>query len=300
MTLSSPPMSQRTHRFRSMGVDGVIVAPSDAEQAVTAARRTLDAWERRFSRFDPTSELSRLNARAGSHVGIPISPEMASAIAMAMSAARATDGLFDPLLGARMVELGYDRTYEDLGDSGSVRPSAWVSGRWRAIDLDSAARTVRIPPGTGLDFGGLAKGMAVDDALAVLAADTGFAAVSLGGDLAVHGLPPDRTEWVIALDGPGEPTVGLGGGGLATSSVLRRRWTSGGLPRHHLLDPRTGMPAETGLVQVTAVAASCAQAEVAAKASLLLGPVRGSTFLREHQLSGVLIDVNGAERRMLA
>ena len=300
MTLSSPPMSRLTHRFRSMGVDGVIVAPPDADEAVAEARRTLDAWDGRFSRFDPASELSQLNARAGSNVGIPISLEMTSAIGTAITAARATDGLFDPLLGARMVELGYDRTYEDLSDGGTVRPSVWVTGRWQTIDLDPVARTVRLPPGTELDFGGLAKGMAVDDALAVVAGGAGFAAVSLGGDLAVHGVPPDRTEWIIELDGPGKPTVGLGSGGLATSSVLRRRWTNGGVPRHHLLDPRTGMPAETGLVQVTVVAASCAQAEVAAKASLLLGPDRGSEFLRDRRLAGVLIDINGVERRVPA
>ena len=179
-------------------------------------------------------------------------------------------------------------------------PSVWVTGRWRSIDLDPVARTVRLPPGTELDFGGLAKGMAVDDALAVVAADAAFAAVSLGGDLAVHGIPPDSREWIIALEGPSKPTVGLGSGGLATSSVLRRRWTSGGMPRHHLLDPRTGMPAETGLAQVTVVAASCAQAEVAAKASLLLGPGCGPKFLLDHGLAGVLIDVHGAERRVPA
>jgi thiamine biosynthesis lipoprotein len=300
MTLSSPAMSQRSDHFRSMGVDGVIVAPPDAAAAVSAARRTLDAWDGRFSRFDPRSELSQLNARAGSRVGTPISEEMASVIAMAISAARATDGLFDPLLGARMLELGYDRTFEELDDSGAVRPSVWVTGRWRTIDLDPVARTVRLPPGTELDFGGLAKGMAVDDALAVVAADAAFAAVSLGGDLAVHGTPPDSREWIIALEGPSKPTVGLGGGGLATSSVLRRRWTSGGIPRHHLLDPRTGLPAETGLAQVTVVAASCTQAEVAAKASLLLGPECGPKFLLDHGLAGILIDVSGAERRVPA
>jgi FAD:protein FMN transferase len=298
MSTSSPAMSQHTHRFRSMGVDGVIVAPPDADEAVSAARRTLDMWDDRFSRFDPGSELSLLNARAGSHVGIPITHEMTSAIAIAISAARATDGLFDPLLGRRMVELGYDRTYEQLGDIGAVPPSEWVAGRWRKIDLDSVARTVRLPHGTALDLGGLAKGMAVDDALTVVAAAAGFAAVSLGGDLAVHGVPPDRTEWIIALEAPGTPSVGLRSGGLATSSVRRRRWTGGGVPRHHLLDPRTGLPAATGLVQVSVAAASCAQAEVAAKASLLLGLEGGSKFLRDHQLTGVLFDVDGTARRV--
>jgi len=298
MSLSSPAMSQHTHRFRSMDVDGVIVAPPDADDAVTAARLTLNAWDDRFSRFDPGSELSRLNARAGSQVGISISREMTSAIATAISAARATDGLFDPLLGGRMVELGYDRTYEELGDSGAFRPSPWVNSRWREIDLDPVARTVRLPIGTALDLGGLAKGMAVDEALTVVAAASEFAAVSLGGDLAVHGVPPDHTEWIIALEAPGTPSVGMRRGGLATSSVLRRRWTSGGVPRHHLLDPRTGLPAETGLVQVTVIAATCAQAEVAAKACLVLGPEGGSKFLRDHQLAGVLFDVDGTERRV--
>ena len=127
-------------------------------------------------------------------------------------------------------------------------------------------------------------------------------AVNAGGDLAVHGQPPNASGWEIAIDGSVPSQVSLRSGALATSSVERRRWQVDGQPRHHLLDPRTGMPATTGLRSASVAAATCQQAEVAAKAALLLGPAAGSDFLLRRNLSGLLVtdDGDGAPDRGLA
>src|SRR5439155_22588655 len=131
--------------------------------------------------------------------------------------------------------------------------------------------------GVGLDLGGIAKGMAVDAALARLRAlGVDAALVNAGGDLAVHGRLPGGTAWPVVVQGRRAPqTVLLERGALATSGIARRRWQQGQQSRHHLLDPRTGLPAQSGLLSITVVAARCVQAEVAATAAFVLGPQEG-------------------------
>jgi len=287
------------HRFRAMGTEVVVLVPAERDDAAGTARTIIDDWDRRFSRFDPTSELSRLNATAGATTAKAVSRMLFEAVATALAGARATDGLFDPLLGARIVELGYDRTFERLeGTDSSVPLSPWVAGQWRAIELDRAAQAVRMPAGTALDLGGLAKGMAVDAAVAVLGRMGVTAAVNAGGDLAVYGLPPGASSWTVAIDGLGDTPLALAAGGLATSSTRRRRWQTAAGERHHLLDPRNGLPAASGLSQVSVAATSCAQAEVAATAALLLGPSAAPIFLARHRLHGLLVTDDGTTVRV--
>jgi thiamine biosynthesis lipoprotein len=257
------------HRFRSMACDITVLAPSDQSRAQQVARGVLDAWDARFSRFRSDSELERLNDAGGRP--FPVSEQMLTVLDAALRAARATDGVFDPLLGGRLVELGYDRTFDELPSQRAALPlAAWHHGAWREVVIDRLRGTVRLPVGFRVDLGGLAKGMAVDAALDALVADgASFAAVSAGGDLAVAGLPPGQSFWPVAIEGPEETVVALREGGLATSSVLRRRWEVQGTERHHLLDPRTGMPSAGPILHASVAAATCAQAEVAAKMAIL-------------------------------
>jgi FAD:protein FMN transferase len=292
MTATLPALFE--DRFRSMGTEVSVLVPPDRGDAAVTARAIIEDFDRRFSRFDPSSELARLNATAGDGRPATVSPDLLEALATALAAAQATDGLYDPLLGARMVELGYDRTFDELEARSAPELSPWVAGRWRTIEVDLGARTVRLPAGTALDLGGLAKGMAVDAAVSALAeSDVAYAAVNAGGDLAVLGRPPGMPAWTIAIDGLDDTRVAIAEGALATSSVRRRRWQTDAGERHHLLDPRTGLPAASGLDQVSVAATSCAQAEVAAKAALLLGPDRAPMFLAARQLHGILVAGDG-------
>ena len=285
------PDGMRRWSYPVMGTTLDVVVPASEVDAGPVVKVLFDDWDRRFSRFRGDSELSRVNAGAGRPV--QVSSEFMTVTRAAISAAQATDGLFDPTLGARMMALGYDRTFIDLpADAVAARlPAPWVAGAWRHVEVDPGAGTVRIPGGACLDFGGIAKGMAVDAALDLLVGrGIDPVAVDAGGDLAVHGTPPGLDGWPVALpDADGATTVRIASGALATSSTMRRRWRVDGDGRHHLLDPRTGEPAASGIRSATVLAPTCRVAEVAAKVALLLGRDAGKDFLETRRLSGVLI-----------
>jgi thiamine biosynthesis lipoprotein len=289
----------RRWEFPAMGtVVSVIAETGVVERAGDAVQRLFAEWERRLSRFQPDSELSRLNARPGRPV--VVSELLLEVLEAALSAARATAGLYDPTLLRALEHLGYDRSFEQVGDavpaaSGPLRPA----GGWRRIELDHRARTVTLPQGVGVDLGGIAKGMAVDAAVEHLRGlGVAAAMVGAGGDLRVHGLPLNGGCWPIAIEGPaGAVTIALTHGSLATSGIGRRRWRQGKAERHHLLDPRQGRPAQTGLWSVSVAAATCAQAEVAAKTAFILGPRAGADFIQSKRLAGLLVAPSGVSWR---
>ena len=289
----APPAAMVEHRFRSMACDVVVLAPAGRPDAAPLVRDVFERWDARFSRFRPDSELEQLNDAEGTP--FQASLPMLTVLTAAIRAARATDGLFDPLLGARMVELGYDRTFDELPRrSASVAPGPWRAGAWRGIEIDTERRTVSLPAGHRLDLGGLAKGMAVDAAIEALVEEgVRHAAVSAGGDLAVAGLPPGQASWPIAIDGIGETVVALQHGALATSSVLRRRWVVDRSERHHLIDPRTGMPSSGPIVQASVAARSCGAAEVAAKMAVLSDLPTAIGRLQAHRLAALLLTAGG-------
>lgn len=285
--------------FHAMGTEVTVIAPrARVALAERLTRDLFEEWEATLSRFRPESELSRLNASSGRFVHL--SPLLYETLSVALDAARATRGVFDPTLQPRMIQIGYDRSFETLAPrqpAQAYQPPA-ITGAWRDIQLDAARRMARLPRGAGLDFGGIGKGLAVDAALNALeAAGATPALVNAGGDLAVRGLPPGEARWTVAAPGRrGGWLVGLERGALATSGVAQRRWMQGDLARHHLIDPRSGEPAQTGLWSVTAAAPSCAQAEVAAKTALILGEQRGAEFISEAQLAALLVREDGGWR----
>jgi thiamine biosynthesis lipoprotein len=253
--------------------------------------------ERRFSRFRPASELSQLNRRAGASVRV--SPPLFRLVAVALDAAQATDGLFDPTIHRALLAAGYDRTFADLGKErdGDGLP-ATETGRYREVVLDAARRTVTLPAGVGLDLGGIAKGW-LADAVARRLGALGAAAVDLGGDVAFTTPAPD-SPWLVEVASPwpdGRPPAEVEldrGGGVATSGVVRRRWRTSRGRQHHLIDPRTGLPAATDLASVTVLGPSSAAAEVLAKVVLLLGRECGEQALaRRPAFAGVLIPFHG-------
>jgi thiamine biosynthesis lipoprotein len=292
------PDGMSHHIFAAMGTTVTVLAPAaHGPHAFEMVRTLFDEWERALSRFLPESELSRLNARAGT--AVEVSPLLWDVLTTALEAARATDGRYDPTLQRQMLWIGYDRTFADIDRAGrgTARPPAPArpGGDWRLIQLDQARRRVTLPEGAGLDFGGIAKGMAVDAALDQLRA-LGLtpALVNAGGDLAVAGQPPGQCDWPIAVPGRDRHwTIPLRNGAIATSTVTRRNWHQGDEVRHHLIDPATGEPARSDILSVTVVAPYCRQAEVGAKVALLLGADTGVRFLETRGLAGLLIPTTG-------
>ena len=266
--------------LRALGTTAVVVV-SEADALPLARRelvRELDAIDLACSRFRPDSELSRLNAAAGSTV--PVGPLLLEAVEIALGAARMTDGLVDPTVGRALRLAGYDRTFELVRerDGTTFRPRFDLVPGWRGVELDRSRGVIRIPKGVELDLGATAKALAADRAATAAshAAGTGVL-VALGGDVAVAGHAP-APGWPVKiaedhaspLSEPG-PTVSIRSGGLATSSTAVRRWRAGSAELHHIVDPRTGRPAETPWTAVTVAAASCVDANIASTASVVLG-----------------------------
>jgi FAD:protein FMN transferase len=257
-----------------------------------AARAVVEDLEARLSRFDPGSELSRLNADP--RAVVPASAELRGAVRAAIAGAEATGGLADPTLLGAVVCAGYARSLTgrpraDLRAALAAAPPPRAgapapAAAWRGIAVDDDAGTIARPPGIRLDLGGSAKGAAADLAAALLA-PYGPCAADLGGDMRVHG--EHRVLVANPLTGDVARVLTLRDQAVATSGIDKRVWwDEDGRPAHHLLDPATGRPAWTGVVSATAVAPTAALAEAIAKAAALTG--RGALV---H--GGVLITTNG-------
>jgi len=250
----------RTHAFRAMGTDIELLLEADDDSgAFAAVESEFERLEQVMSRFRPDSELSRLNARGA----MDVSPDLADVIGLAVAARARTGGRFDPTVHDAVAAAGYDRTFEEVeADSDAGTGSAPCGGR---VELDGLH--VELEPGFRLDLGGIGKGFAAERVAERLAL-AGPCLVNAGGDIALRGVPAEGVWPVGVEDGP---TLGLARAGLATSGRDRRRWRRGGRELHHLIDPRTGTPAETDLVRVTAVGRNAVDAEVLAKVLLLGG-----------------------------
>lgn len=264
--------------FRALGTDAVIVTadPDELDDAEHLVRGIVEDIDRTCSRFRDDSDLARVNDGAGHSV--PVDTLLLDAIEVALRAARLTNGIVDPTIGRAIEVLGYDRDFDDIRDG--VPPTARVAfvPGWHAVWVDRRASTVRIPAGARLDLGATAKAYAADLA-AEAAADAcrSGVLVSLGGDIRVAGPVPEAgwavrvTDWQGSpIDAPGQ-TVVIRSGGLATSSVTVRRWQRGDETVHHLIDPRTGRPADVCWRTISAAATTCVDANIATTAATVLG-----------------------------
>lgn len=288
---------QITTTFDCMGCEMALTCGDDA--AALVARRMLERFDATLSRFDPGSELSRLNADP--RATVPASQVLRMAIRAALWAAEHSEGLVDPTLLAALEQQGYGASLAAAAPAGLLaaalahaprrRPArAHPGARWRAIRVDDVAGTITRPPGLSIDTGGSTKGLAADGAAHVL--EAGYL-VDCAGDLRVHARRPLRIAVEHPLTGEHAHTLHLAAGAVATSGLGRRVWERpGGGFAHHLLDPATGEPAWTGLLQVTAVAATALAAETLAKAALLGGPARARALLSAR--GGVLVHDDGA------
>jgi thiamine biosynthesis lipoprotein ApbE len=286
--------------WRALGtlIQLVVTEPRCLDQARRLLEAELAAVDAACSRFRADSEICGL--RGGRPVRI--SPLLAEAIAVALRAARLTDGDVDPTVGAAMSAIGYDRDFEKIGPNGPpLRLTVRQVPGWREVHLDG--QTLTMPKGVRLDLGATAKAWAADRAAARIEAQAGCGVlVSLGGDIAVAG-PPPTTGWRIRVQDvtgpPGDTPAGpyaliaIRDGGLATSSTTARRWRRGGDVLHHILDPRTSLPAEPVWRTVSVAAGSCADANAASTAAVIRGR-RALGWLTRLGLPSRLVDATGA------
>jgi thiamine biosynthesis lipoprotein len=256
------------HHFEAMGTNCSLFGVGLSRGRLLEGEFWVRRMGARLTRFSPDSELSRFNASAGRW--IDISAELEALLRESLRAFETSAGLVNVAVLPSMAAIGYTRPLS-FG-----RPSA-TEARVGPLPALPDALTVRpgaarLKPGAGIDLGGIAKGWMADRLLESLGPN---ALANLGGDLSAGGMGPAGAGWPVGLAGV---TVLLRDQGAATSSVRRRQWGE----HHHLIDPRTGLPARTGLEEVSVVAASGVEAEVVVKAALLVGRELAPVYCAPH------------------
>src|ERR1700694_5491643 len=253
------------HHFEAMGTNCSLFAAGQSRGRLMEGEFWVRRMAARLTRFSSGSELSRFNASAGG--GADVSPELEALLRAALWGFDHSAGLVNVSVLRSMEAVGYTRPLSE----GLPVATETRGGPLPALPEVLSVRpgAARLEPGAGIDLGGIAKGWMADRLRDSLGPNV---LANLGGDLSAGGAGPAGDGWPVGL---GATTVLLRGQGEATSSALRRWWTEG---QHHLIDPRTGLPACTGLEEVTVVAANGVEAEVVAKAALLVGPDLGPTY----------------------
>jgi thiamine biosynthesis lipoprotein len=280
-------------QFRAMGTDVILLALGAAPDIGDVAAAEIERLEAKWSRFRPTSELCRLNDAAGAPA--VVSRETFALVQRAVEAWRFTGGAYDPSVLPAVMATGYDRDFADVDKSAATpleagSPAPGCAG----IVLDGVVGSVQLPVGVALDLGGIGKGAAADHVAELLRrSGADGVLVNLGGDLRAVGDAPGHAAWIVEVDDPlatgATGLLAIAAGAIATSTRLRRAWTRAGRPVHHLIDPRTGLPAVSGVASVTVLAGEAWRAEVLAKAAFIAGPDAGPALIRDAGATGLLV-----------
>ena len=269
-------MQRAQLRGRAMGSDlhVVVWAAHSADRLAELAVRRVDLLEQCWSRFRADSELNLLHSRAG-HGPVPASDDLRRLVSTLIEAWTWSEGDVDATVLGGMVAMGYDEDFATV--VAAALPVAWERAPATGMaGVRVSEGAVCLPRGVGLDPGAIGKGLAGDIVTEEMHAAGAYAVlVSLGGDVVTRGTPPDTGEWLISLrddrtDAREEIDVlALSGEqrAVATSSTLRKRWSG----RHHVLDPRTGSPVDTDVVQATVIADCGWRAEAGATVALVRG-----------------------------
>ncbi len=292
--LQSEPAQVRSWQAWGTYVRLATIPESDLAAAERLTKAAMAEIEFAISRFRPDSELMKANQKSGTPT--EISALFRAALAVALEAARVTDGLVNPTLGRALTAAGYDRDFalisggqSDPASLAPIQPQAW-----RQIELKSS---LLLPPGCTLDLGATGKAWAADLITLAIKRQIGAdACLSLGGDVAVSG----QTEWPIVVselleDLTVSSNVLLSFGGMATSTTRGRRWLRVGREQHHILDPRTNQPSSGPWRTATTIAHTCAAANTAATAAIILGD-QAWDWLLERQIPARLVDQHGKIR----
>lgn len=288
---------ERAFRAMNTGVAVWLLAADArrAERALDGVERFFLQAEYRLSRFRADSEVSRLNRERR----IRPSRMLRAILRQADALGEETGGLFDPLQGGTLIAAGYDRTFDDIGSCASlgVPPGRTDAALGRGRIAFHPDGTLSLPDDRLLDLGGIAKGWAADRAADFLA-EFGPACVDAGGDIRVTGPWAEGQGFQVEVEDPFHPdrsigALSLAGGAIATSGIAKRWWRQSGEFRHHLIDPRTGLPADNNLLSVTVRGATALEAEVAAKTAFILGEAEGWAWLDARGLTGLFVHRDG-------
>jgi FAD:protein FMN transferase len=268
-----PDTPVAAHHFEAMGTTCALFAVGIERGRLLEGELWVRRIAARLTRFSPGSELARLNGAMGRWVDV--SREMETMLRESLLAFELSKGLVNVAVLPSMLAIGYTRPMSE-GPTGAMLVDASPLPPLPDV-LTVQRERARLAPGCGIDLGGVAKGWMADRLRERLGPN---ALANLGGDLSAGGAGPYGDGWPVGIAGAGL-TIRLCDQGAATSSVKRRRWA--GL--HHLIDPRTGLPAHTGLEEVSVIARTGFDAEVIAKTALIAGPDIARAFCAAHALA---------------
>jgi thiamine biosynthesis lipoprotein len=275
----------------------IVLYTDDASIARSASRAAFDriaALDATLSDYQPESELMRLCERAGG-LPVPVSNDLFDVLDRSWRMSGRSDGAFDATVGPVVRLWRRARRDRKMPDPDRLAQARALVG-WDQLRLDPKARTVQLlKPGMKLDLGGIAKGYASEQAIAVLAARGIRSALVAGaGDIRVGAPPPDAPGWTIGvgpLESPGAPPrqfLRLKDAAVSTSGDAERYVEIGGRRYSHIVDPKTGL----GVVDrcsVTVVASDGATADSLDTAVYVLGPERGLALVEATEGAAALI-----------
>ena len=286
--------------FHAMGCEMLAVMDGESNsQLLPHVPEWFEEWEQVLSRFRYDSELTQLNQIH--ECPVQVSPILWDVFQSARGAEQMTDGLVTPTLLDAIIDAGYDRPFDELPHLATPRAASvrTVTSPLTTITINNTARTIALPTGMGLDFGGVAKGWAAHQAMRRLQAE-GPALIDSAGDIAISGPRADGSPWQIGVADPfhrGEEieTLYLNECGVATSGKDRRRWLRDGVLQHHIIDPFTNQPAATDLLTVTVIGPDVIKAEAAAKAVFILGSRMGPAWIEDQPEFAALFILDNGE-----
>jgi thiamine biosynthesis lipoprotein len=288
-----------SHLFRAMGCDMLVILELASESEADVLKNVpiwFEEWEQSLSRFRLDSELTRLNRTFDQPVSV--SNALWDVFQTAVWADDFSEGLVTPTVLDAMLEAGYDRPFDDLArDQFGMMPHA-EHHPLSMIVTDPEIRTITLPKGVHLDFGGVAKGWAAHQTVERLR-EFGPCLMNAGGDIAVSGPLRDGSAWQIGVSDPFKAgsdfdSLHVKQGGVASSGKDRRHWKRNGVFQHHIINPNTGLPVDTDVLRVTVVAPMAMEAEAAAKTAFILGKERGLEWLEtQPSFAGLMIMESG-------
>ncbi len=286
----------RQRQFRAMGSSANLIVGGAEDPLVDWAVAEVERLEQCWSRFRPHSELSRLAARSGEWVSV--SRELLLALVRARRLWEVTAGAFDPTVLRSLEALGYDQTFTAVESTAASPVRPIQAPGFEAVEIDDRAQAVRLPADLHLDLGGLGKGLAADlVAEGLLLRGASSALVGLGGDIRTAGEVPDG-GWQIPIEDPCTEgavwcSAVLRDEAIVTSTSLMRRWRRGDQDLHHIVDPITGLPTDTGVAAVVARGAEAWWAEGLAKAVMILGEPAAESLLEGTGVEATIFRVDG-------